>query len=120
MKPVKCHSQISFPGHGDRFFCAHPRIFAPNFLVHATICRTCAYRNQPHPELYPSDTNGPQRTGVVGRGPCRTSSGSLERVEKEPASWKTKSAASLNKRNFLVSWNCCCDKKEATAIAFPS
>lgn len=45
-----CHSRHTLPGTEERFFCAHPQVFATRSIVSYEFCRACELRRLPAPD----------------------------------------------------------------------
>lgn len=81
MSEITCHSMHCFPGHGDRYFCAHPQVTVLNSIVTTSICRSCPLRSLPAPEnprpiprhLHPAQDLLP----CLFQGPSKTESEAL-------------------------------------------
>lgn len=44
-----CHSRVEIPGGGDSYFCSHPQVFSRNGRVSSSVCRVCAFKQDPPP-----------------------------------------------------------------------
>lgn len=63
-----CHSRHALADTDERFFCAHPRVFATRSVVSYEFCRACDYWRLPAPS---EPRRVPARLIDHRPGPCR-------------------------------------------------